>query len=261
MFDLKNENNQPKRTRLKGFYTALLVSLAMIGAACAYAYQATNAKLENNLNSLQNELTAETNKSENHTERQTETKIASTQKAYDAAADVQPQTDAYETAYTTSEAESETQPETSTESEQSAEIEESGHVIVIPIDGEILAEFSNGELVKSETTGTWQTHNGADIAAEEGSAVCAIDNGTVSEVVKDALWGVCVSIDHGNGIVSRYCGLSGSLNVKEGDVVESGQTIGSVGNTADIESKLESHLHFEVLKNDVYVDPIKFVNE
>lgn len=259
MFDLKNENNQPKKTRLKGFYTALLVSLAMIGAACAYAYQATNAKLEDNLNSLQNDLTAETDNITTHTERQTETKIAATHKAYDAAADVQPQTAPIETAGTTTE--SETQPRTSAESEQNAESEESGHVIVIPIDGEILAEFSNGELVKSETTGTWQTHNGADIAAEEGSAVCAIDNGTVSEVVKDALWGVCVTIDHGNGIVSRYCGLSGSLNVKEGDTVESGQTIGSVGNTADIESKLDSHLHFEVLKNDVYVDPIKFVNE
>ena len=256
---MKNENNQPKKIRLKGFYTALLVSLAMIGAACAYAYQATNAKLEDNLNSLQNELTAETTKSESHTEHQTETKIAATHQAYDAAADVQPQTDTTETAYKTTE--NEVQPQTSTESKQDTEIEESGHVIVIPIDGEILAEFSNGELVKSETTGTWQTHNGADIAAEEGSAVCAIDNGTVSEVIKDALWGVCVTIDHGNGIVSRYCGLSGSLNVKEGDVVESGQAIGSIGNTADIESKLESHLHFEVLKNDVYVDPIKFVNE
>lgn len=231
----------------------------MIGAACAYAYQATNAKLEDNLNSLQSDLTAETDNITAHTERQTETKIAATHKAYDAAADVQPQTAPIETTDTTTE--SETQPQTSAESEQNAESGESGHVIVIPIDGEILAEFSNGELVKSETTGTWQTHNGADIAAEEGSAVCAIDNGTVSEVVKDALWGVCVTIDHGNGIVSRYCGLSGSLNVKEGDTVESGQTIGSVGNTADIESKLDSHLHFEVLKNDVYVDPIKFVNE
>ena len=67
-------------------------------------------------------------------------------------------------------------------------------------------------------------------------------------------------IDHGNGVVSRYCGLSPSLSVKAGDTVESGQTMGSVGNTADIESKQASHLHFEVLKNDVYVDPAAYVN-
>lgn len=249
---MKNETNQPKKTRLKGFYTALLVSLAMIGAACAYAYQATTAKLEENMNSLQNDLTAVTQNTAPHTEVRTET--TSVHQAYDVVADVKPEVTAE------TEIPSETEAVTETEQEQET-VEEFDHVLVMPVEGEIQAEFSNGELVKSETTGTWQTHNGADIAAEEGSAVCAIDNGTVSEVTKDALWGVCVTVDHGNGISSRYCGLSASLSVKEGDDVESGQTIGSVGTTADIESKQESHLHFEVLKNDIYVDPIKFLNE
>lgn len=250
---MKNETNQPKKVRLKGFYTALLISLAMIGAACAYAYQATTATLEENMNSLQNDLTAVTQSTEAHTEVQTEMETTSVHQAYDAVADVKPEV--------TSETEVPSETETAVETEQETEEEEFDHVLVMPSEGEIQAEFSNGELVKSETTGTWQTHNGADIAAEEGSAVCAIDNGTVSEVTKDALWGVCVTIDHGNGIVSRYCGLSASLSVKEGDTVESGQTIGLVGTTADIESKQEPHLHFEVLKNDIYVDPIKYLNE
>ncbi|MDE6020607.1 MAG: M23 family metallopeptidase [Ruminococcus sp.] len=253
---MKNETNQPKKTRLKGFYTALLVSLAMIGAACAYAYQATNAKLESDLNSLQKDLSASTGSSTYSSAAMTEDASEATtiHRAYDAVADVKPET----SITVQTETPVETQTELSSEPEDAAELD---HVIVIPIEGEIQAEFSCGELVKSETTGTWQTHNGADIAAEDGSAVCAIDNGTVSEVTRDALWGVCVAIDHGNGIVSRYCGLSGSLSVKEGDAVESGQTIGTIGNTADIESKQESHLHFEVLKNDIYVDPIAFVNE
>lgn len=243
---MKNEMNEPKKTRLRGFGTALLISLAMIGAACAYAYQATNTAIENELDSLQNDLNAATTQSTYETQMQTETETVteSFHEAYDAAANVKP------------ESETETEPQTDSDTESAEEFD---HVKVMPIAGEVQQEYSCGELVKSVTTGTWQTHNGTDIAAAEGTAVCAIDNGTVLEVTKDALWGVCVTIDHGNGIKSRYCGLSASLTVTEGESVESGQAIGSVGTTADIECKQEPHLHFEVLKNDVYVDPMEYV--
>lgn len=243
---MKNEMNEPKKTRLRGFGTALLISLAMIGAACAYAYQATNTAIENELDSLQNDLNAATAQSTYEAQRQTETETMTEpfHEAYDAAANVKP------------ESETETEPQTDSDTESAEEFD---HVKVMPIAGEVQQEYSCGELVKSVTTGTWQTHNGTDIAAAEGTAVCAIDNGTVLEVTKDALWGVCVTIDHGNGIKSRYCGLSASLTVTEGESVESGQAIGSVGTTADIECKQEPHLHFEVLKNDVYVDPMEYV--
>ena len=185
---MKNETNQPKSTRLKGFYTALLISLAMIGAACAYAYQATTKNLEENLNSLQNDLTAETKGPSMEMKPVTEPPTEpESHEAYEAAADVKKQVPSE-----TSEAAEE---ETTAEETEIAE-ETFDHVLVMPLEGEIQAEFSDGELVKSVTTGTWQTHNGADIAAEEGTAVRAADNGTVSEVSKDPLWGICVTIDH-----------------------------------------------------------------
>lgn len=253
---MKNETNQQKKVRPKSFYTALIISLAMVGAACAYAYQATTATLEDSLDSIQNELTAETQPSSEPV--YTTSAAETSHEAYGAA--VQMQTGIPETQPAT-EPMTETQPATEMQPETQPSDEESfAHVLVMPIQGEVISQFSGGELVKSETTGTWQTHNGMDIAAEEGTPVCAIDNGTVADVTKDALWGICVEIDHGNGVVSRYCGLSPSLSVKAGDTVESGQTMGSVGNTADIESKQASHLHFEVLKNDVYVDPAAYVN-
>ncbi len=258
---MKNETNKTKPVRLKSFYTALLISLGMIGAACAYAYQATTVTLEDNLESLQNDLSsqAETVPTDPAEESDLDS-MEYVPEPYNAVAgvktDLPKETDPV---VTTEAAETEVTPE---ESEAAPETEgEYAHVLVMPLEGEIIQPFSNGELVKSESTGTWQTHNGADIAAEEGTAVCAIDNGTVSDVTKDALWGICVSIDHGNGVTSRYCGLSPSLSVKNGDIVESGQTIGSVGNTADMESKQASHLHFEVQKNDIYVDPIAYLNE
>ncbi len=244
-----NNTNSTKKVRLRGFYTALLISLAMIGAACAYAFQSTTVTLEENLESLQEET---------HLTMPTQETTDFMPQPYNAAAGVQTDVPMEETSPAT-----ETEPdvtEAETSPAETVPMGTYGHVLVMPLEGEIIQPFSGGELVKSETTGTWQTHNGTDIAGEEGSAVCAIDNGTVLDVTKDALWGICVSVDHGNGIVSRYCGLSASLSVQNGDMVESGQTLGAIGNTADVESKQASHLHFEVMKNDIYVDPMAYIN-
>lgn len=149
--------------------------------------------------------------------------------------------------------------EAEAESATEAAEETIAHVLVRPLEGDILAPFSDGELVKSETTGTWQTHNGVDLLCETGTPVNAMDNGTVTQVVQDPIWGYCVTIDHGNNVESRSCGLDANVLVKEGDAVESGQQIGTTGNTADIESKLEPHLHFEVRQNGQYVDPIVYL--
>ncbi|MFR3812076.1 MAG: peptidoglycan DD-metalloendopeptidase family protein [Ruminococcus callidus] len=112
--------------------------------------------------------------------------------------------------------------------------------------------------MKSETTGTWQTHNGVDLSCAAGADVFAIDTGTVSKVCSDALWGYTVTIDHDNGVTSRYCGLDGSLEVREGDTVQTGQKIGVTGASPDLESALEPHLHLEVQKSGVYVDPTAY---
>lgn len=121
---------------------------------------------------------------------------------------------------------------------------------------DIVADFSNGDLVRNETTGTWATHNGTDIAAEVGAEVYAVSSGEVVSVDNDPLWGVAVTIDHHNGYVSRYCGLSQGLSVQKGDTLVSGDVIGTVGNTADIESSLTPHLHIEMLHNGSYIDPM-----
>ena len=87
----------------------------------------------------------------------------------------------------------------------------------------------------------------------------AIDIGTVSSVCNDALWGYTVTIDHDNGVTSRYCGLDGSLEVREGDAVQSGQKLGTAGNTADIESSQDSHLHLEIRRSGEYLDPMAYL--
>ena len=122
--------------------------------------------------------------------------------------------------------------------------------------GDVIGVFSNGELIKNPTTGSWQTHNGADIAADVGTEVYAVSNGEITEVNNDPVWGVTVLLNHHNGYETRYCGLSQGLDVQVGDTIVSGDLIGTVGDTADIESSLAPHLHIEMLHNGDYIDPI-----
>lgn len=131
---------------------------------------------------------------------------------------------------------------------------------VFPSDGEIITEFSDGELVYSETLGVWQTHNGIDIAADKGKNVVAMTNGEVLKVWEDTLWGYCVTIDHKNSVVSHYYGLDANLSVVEGDKVDSGDVIGTVGNTASAEITMPSHIHFALTRNGEWVDPVYYIS-
>lgn len=126
--------------------------------------------------------------------------------------------------------------------------------------GDILEAFSGSELVRSKTTGSWQTHNGCDISAEVGADVYAISSGEVAEVSDDPLWGVCVTINHHNGFVSKYCGLGAQLSVQQGDTLSSGDLIGAVGETADIESAEAPHLHIELKYDGKFLDPLSEIN-
>lgn len=130
---------------------------------------------------------------------------------------------------------------------------------VMPIDGEVIWEYSNGELVKSETLGVWKTHDGMDIAASEGTDVKAACAGKVKEIKDDALWGICVTIDHGDGFETYYYGLDKALKVKEGSEVESGEKIGVTG-SIECESKLAPHLHFAVKENGKWISPKDYVS-
>ena len=166
----------------------------------------------------------------------------------------------------------ETEPETEivvpiTEENEPAEValaDEAGLIFksakTMPIaDGKVINPYSGGELVKSETLGVWKTHDGADIAAPVGTAVSSVMKGTVTEVKNDPLWGVSVTIDHGDGVVGYYSNLDANVSVKAGQEVAMGEIIGQVGSTADIECKLEPHLHFGITVGGAWTDPVKFV--
>lgn len=127
---------------------------------------------------------------------------------------------------------------------------------ILPVDNEIFAGFSKGELVKNATLNEWRTHNGIDIKADKNMAVQAVADGVVQEVYSDSLWGTVVEIKHANNLLSRYCGLSKDVSVKKGDKIKIKQTIGIVDNVPS-EIVLPSHIHFEMEQAGVLVDPLE----
>ena len=132
-------------------------------------------------------------------------------------------------------------------------------VFVTPVTGgTVAASFSETELVFSKTLEQWSTHRAVDFVAEEGSDVLAVWDGVVTAIDNDPLYGYCVSISHGDGLVSRYCGLSENVSVSVSQTVKKGAKIGEIGNTMIIENADGAHLHFETYKNGKLINPAEY---
>lgn len=146
--------------------------------------------------------------------------------------------------------------DTANDQQNSGGSEPTGSGFVMPIDeAEILKEFSAETPIYSKTLEQYVTHVGTDFEAPSDTQVRAIDGGTVTKVYEDDKLGITIEIDHGKGYVSRYSNLSTMEMVEEGDVVERGQVISGVGNSALFETLDPEHLHFELWKNGQAVDP------
>ena len=128
-----------------------------------------------------------------------------------------------------------------------------------PLEGEVVAAYAMDALSYNQTTRDWRTHDGIDLAAEAGAFVHAAAEGTVYTVYEDDRLGHTVVIRHEDGYVTCYASLSQEVLVEPGDQVTLGQKIGTVGNSALLESALGDHLHFSVTQNDEPVDPEKFL--
>ena len=129
----------------------------------------------------------------------------------------------------------------------------------MPIEGEIIRNYSKDTLVYSETLQEWIIHLGIDIKAPRTSIVKAAESGTVESIKNDPRYGLTVIISHANGFKSIYSNLLTTEFVSEGDKVKKGQAIGTIGNSASFEIVDEPHLHFEILKDDENVDPCIYI--
>ena len=125
----------------------------------------------------------------------------------------------------------------------------------LPLEAGIAKAYSNGEMVQSKTMGDWRVHNGVDFKGTVGDAVKAINNGVVKAVYDDVLWGTIVEIDHGQGMIAKYCGLGKGSTPEVGEKVKINDRVGNLG-TIPIESADDVHLHLEILQDGKAVEPL-----
>jgi murein DD-endopeptidase MepM/ murein hydrolase activator NlpD len=101
----------------------------------------------------------------------------------------------------------------------------------------------------------YRMHSGVDWAAPTGTTIMASGDGEVEKIGTRAGYGRSITLKHLNGYETTYNHMSGyAKGLKSGDKVTQGQVIGFVGSTG---LSTGPHLHFEVLVNGRFVDPMK----
>lgn len=130
-----------------------------------------------------------------------------------------------------------------------------------PVSGEIIKDFAIDTLSYSNTLEEWTTHSGIDIKADKTSIVVASEEGTIESIKNDPRYGLTITISHSDGFKTVYSNLLTTEFVSEGQTVEKGQTIATIGDTASFEVADESHLHFEMYKDSECVNPTIYLKD
>ncbi len=108
--------------------------------------------------------------------------------------------------------------------------------------------FYKGEKVDE------QVHLGIDLASLPNSPVGAANNGRVLFADRNGIYGQTVILDHGQGLATMYGHLN-SIQVTPGQYVNKGDIIGFTGQTGLAGG---DHLHFAVMVNGIWVDPVEW---
>lgn len=98
-------------------------------------------------------------------------------------------------------------------------------------------------------------HKGVDFAGKEDADIIATASGVVSWSGERYGYGNLIEINHGNGFKTRF-GHNKEILVKVGDVVTKGDVIARMGSTG---RSTGPHVHYEILKNNTQINPIKYV--
>ncbi len=126
----------------------------------------------------------------------------------------------------------------------------------MPVNGEILKDFSTNALQYSATYGDMRIHAAVDISCSEGTLISSVSDGRIQDIETTADYGKIVTIDHGDGLVIKYCGLK-NITVEKDTAIRMGDSIGAVG-TIPCECSDQSHLHIEAFENGKSISIFKF---
>ena len=116
------------------------------------------------------------------------------------------------------------------------------------------------DIYRSKTTGFIYRHQGVDFAAEAGTGVAAIADGTVEQISLSERNGNLIVVNHGNGIKGYYKFVEPSSALKVGGKISKGQTFATVAEAYGSEAKDGTHLHFELKVNGVTKNPASYLD-
>ena len=120
---------------------------------------------------------------------------------------------------------------------------------ILPVTGRVTTEFGETRTVNGAPTS--YRHAGIDIAAPLNTKISAANRGKVTLAMPLILTGNSIVIDHGEGLFSVYFHLE-KLHVSQGEMVEKGQLIGTVGSTG---FSTGPHLHFTMSYYRTNIEP------
>jgi len=122
-----------------------------------------------------------------------------------------------------------------------------------PIDGAIISSHFGNR--KHPILGYTKKHKGIDFAAKTGTPLFAAGDGIITKIGRNGGYGNYIRIRHNNKYDTAYAHLSKfAKGLKRGRKVKQGQIIAYVGSTG---ASTGPHLHFEILKNNIQVNPLK----
>jgi len=119
----------------------------------------------------------------------------------------------------------------------------------------VLKSYSGTELQYNNTLKQWEAHKAVDFSGTSGADVFAVYDGTVKEVYSNYLMGNVVVLELKDKLTVLYASLGDDVAVKVGDTVSKGQKIGTMSDSAKSEASDGAHVHLEVFKSGVKVDP------
>lgn len=122
-----------------------------------------------------------------------------------------------------------------------------------PLQGVLSSRFGYRE---HPVEGEERFHYGVDLAADKGTDICCFAEGTVRAVGESSSYGNYCIISHDDGFETLYAHCD-RITVSSGTALQMGEKLGEVGETG---MATGPHLHFELHKDGVYLDPIYYVS-
>lgn len=123
---------------------------------------------------------------------------------------------------------------------------------VTPVKGALSSCFGYRE---HPTEGEERFHYGVDLAADTGTAIACFADGMVAAVGESSSYGKYCTVNHASGCTTLYAHCS-KISVSSGASVKAGETLGEVGETG---MATGPHLHFELQKDGIYLNPVYYV--